>query len=109
MDIGHAGHPAQHGSSPQYAGRFVSGHAQRTAFFGGPPNDDEDFAEAVAMVEDGVLPIDYVGGFFSQHPFGANFLLCDGAVRFVRTSVNRRIYQLLGNRSDGELISDDAF
>jgi prepilin-type N-terminal cleavage/methylation domain-containing protein len=74
-----------------------------------PQTADEGIVEVSELVEDGVLPIDYVGGFSSHHPLGANFLLCDGAVRFVRTSIDLRVYKLLGHRSDGELISDDAF
>ncbi len=70
---------------------------------------EESVQEVIDLVEDGVLPIDYVGGFSSHHPLGANFLLCNGAVRFVRNSIDLRIYKLLGHRSDGELISDDAF
>ena len=50
-----------------------------------------------------------VGGFGSFHPSGANFLFGDGSVRFLRTSIDGRIYRLLGNRADGEPIGDDQF
>jgi prepilin-type N-terminal cleavage/methylation domain-containing protein len=73
------------------------------------PQYTDGFLEVVALVEDGMLPIDYVGGFGSSHPDGANFLLCNGSVRFVRHSIDLRVYKLLGNRADGELIGDDAF
>jgi prepilin-type N-terminal cleavage/methylation domain-containing protein len=65
--------------------------------------------EMAKLVDEGLLPIGYTGGFSSRHGQGANFLFCNGAVRFVRESVNPTVYQHLGNRSDGEIISDDAF
>jgi prepilin-type N-terminal cleavage/methylation domain-containing protein/prepilin-type processing-associated H-X9-DG protein len=71
--------------------------------------DQERSAAIEKMVEDGVIPVDFVGGFSSQHPYGGNFLFCDGSVRFVRNSIDARVYQHLGHRADGELISDDAF
>ena len=68
-----------------------------------------DLAAVAEMVEDGVLPVDFVGGFSSWHPLGCNFLFCDGSVRFLKQSIDRHVYRFLGNRADGELISDDAF
>ncbi len=68
-----------------------------------------EFASVIALVQDGSLPVDYVGGFASRHPNGANFLFCNGSVRFLKKTIDMRVYQLLGNRADGELISDDAF
>jgi prepilin-type N-terminal cleavage/methylation domain-containing protein/prepilin-type processing-associated H-X9-DG protein len=71
--------------------------------------DAEKFAAMAQMVEDGVLPVGFVGGFSSHHPAGSNFAFCDGSVRFIKHMINHRIYQLLGHRADGELISDDAY
>jgi len=51
----------------------------------------------------------YVGGFSSFHPGGANFVFCDGSVRFVKQRLNAGIFRALGNRADGLLISDDQF
>ncbi len=65
--------------------------------------------EIVKLVDDGLLPIGYTGGFSSRHGQGANFLFCNGAVRYVRESINPIVFQHLGNRSDGEITSDDAF
>jgi len=65
--------------------------------------------EVQLLVDDGLLPVGYTGGFSSRHTHGANFLFCNGAVRYVTASVNPTVYQHLGNRSDGEIISDDAF
>jgi prepilin-type processing-associated H-X9-DG protein len=61
------------------------------------------------MFDEGAIPVDFVGGFSSWHPQGGNFAFCDGSVRFVKRTVAQRVYQLLGNRADGELISDDSF
>jgi prepilin-type N-terminal cleavage/methylation domain-containing protein/prepilin-type processing-associated H-X9-DG protein len=71
--------------------------------------EGERFAAMAQMVEDGVFPAGFVGGFSSLHPHGANYLFCDGSARFLKKSINRGVYQLLGHRADGEPISDDAF
>jgi prepilin-type N-terminal cleavage/methylation domain-containing protein/prepilin-type processing-associated H-X9-DG protein len=41
-------------------------------------------------------------GFKSRHSGGANFLFGDGAVRFIRDSIDHKTYQLLGCRNDGQ-------
>jgi prepilin-type N-terminal cleavage/methylation domain-containing protein/prepilin-type processing-associated H-X9-DG protein len=50
-----------------------------------------------------------VGGFGSSHPGGANFTFGDGSVRFVKNSINAKVFRYLGNRGDGEMISADQF
>jgi prepilin-type processing-associated H-X9-DG protein len=50
----------------------------------------------------------YVGGFSSQHPGGANFALVDGSVRFYSETVDRSVFESLGNRADGKLM-DQSF
>ncbi len=50
-----------------------------------------------------------VGGFGSSHPNGSNFVFGDGSVRFLRSTVNDRVYRLLGARADGDPIGDDQF
>jgi len=61
------------------------------------------------LAGDGLWPIALTGGFSSWHPSTSNFLFCDGSVRLLKASINGRVYQLLGNRDDGEPISDAAF
>ncbi len=45
----------------------------------------------------------------SKHPGGVNSLLCDGSVRFVKNSINVLVWQGLGTRNGGEVISADAY
>jgi prepilin-type processing-associated H-X9-DG protein len=51
-------------------------------------------------------------GFFgmsSNHPGGANVLLADGSVRFLKNSVNQLTVWALGSRNQGEVISSDSY
>ncbi len=48
-------------------------------------------------------------GFRSLHPGGANFLLGDGSVRFIKQTVNLVTYRGLGSRAGSEVISSDAY
>ena len=54
-------------------------------------------------------PINPVGGFASRHPGGGNFGFGDGSVRFMKNTISVLVYARLANRSDGNLVSDDAF
>jgi len=48
-------------------------------------------------------------GFRSQHPGGADFGFGDGSVKFLKNSIDPRVYQALSTRSLGEVVSSDAF
>jgi prepilin-type processing-associated H-X9-DG protein len=52
---------------------------------------------------------DTVGGFASFHPGGANFAFGDGSVRFLRQTIQPRVFRLFGNRADGEMIGGDEY
>ena len=45
----------------------------------------------------------------SHHSGGANLVLMDGSVRFIKDSVSLTIWNALGTRAGGEVISADAF
>jgi prepilin-type N-terminal cleavage/methylation domain-containing protein/prepilin-type processing-associated H-X9-DG protein len=45
----------------------------------------------------------------SNHPGGANILLADGSVRFLRDSTAKQIVWALGSRDGGEVISADSY
>jgi len=47
-----------------------------------------------------------VGGFGSEHAGGGNFLFGDGAVRLISQAINTKVYQQLGHRADGKLLTD---
>ncbi|WP_337173973.1 DUF1559 domain-containing protein [Paludisphaera sp.] len=61
------------------------------------------------MIEAGDMKADVVGGFGSYHSTGANFLLGDGSVRFLKSKIDRRVLRALANRADGVIIDGDAF
>jgi prepilin-type N-terminal cleavage/methylation domain-containing protein/prepilin-type processing-associated H-X9-DG protein len=46
---------------------------------------------------------------FSNHPGGANVLLGDGSVRFLKDSTNMQVVWALGSRAGGEVISADSY
>jgi prepilin-type N-terminal cleavage/methylation domain-containing protein/prepilin-type processing-associated H-X9-DG protein len=43
----------------------------------------------------------------SYHPGGVNVLLGDGSVRFIKSTINQRVWFALGTKSLGEVISSD--
>ena len=48
----------------------------------------------------------YSWGFKSFHVGGAQFLLVDGTVRFISENIDHAMYQRLGGRADGGVVSD---
>jgi prepilin-type N-terminal cleavage/methylation domain-containing protein/prepilin-type processing-associated H-X9-DG protein len=45
----------------------------------------------------------------SNHPGGANVLMCDGSVKFLKNSTNIMTIWSLGSRAQGEVISSDSY
>jgi prepilin-type N-terminal cleavage/methylation domain-containing protein/prepilin-type processing-associated H-X9-DG protein len=45
----------------------------------------------------------------SKHPGGVNSLMADGHVQFIKNSINVLVWQGLGSRNGGEVISGDAY
>lgn len=50
-----------------------------------------------------------IWGMSSYHPGGANVLMCDGSVKFLKDSVNMNTLWAIGSRSGGEVVSADAY
>jgi prepilin-type N-terminal cleavage/methylation domain-containing protein/prepilin-type processing-associated H-X9-DG protein len=48
-------------------------------------------------------------GFRSQHPGGANFLMGDGSVKFIKESIDMNVYRSLSTYQGNEAVSADAF
>jgi prepilin-type N-terminal cleavage/methylation domain-containing protein/prepilin-type processing-associated H-X9-DG protein len=52
------------------------------------------------------------GGFInatSNHPGGANYALCDGSVRFLKSSISLPTYWALGTRAGGEVVDASSY
>ncbi len=50
-----------------------------------------------------------VGGFGSRHSGGAQFVFCDGSVRFLSGSMDPAVLQTLANRADRKLVDYEQF
>lgn len=73
-------------------------------------NEDDTLVRFVKrLVQSGALPLYHVGGFSSNHPQGANFLLGDGSIQFIKTTTHPEILRRLANRDDGFVVSDSDF
>jgi prepilin-type N-terminal cleavage/methylation domain-containing protein/prepilin-type processing-associated H-X9-DG protein len=44
-------------------------------------------------------------GFKSRHAGGAQFAFCDGSVHYISEGIDHRLYQLLGCRNDGQVVT----
>ncbi len=54
-------------------------------------------------------PLGYSDEFYSLHPGGANALMGDGSVRFIKQSINLLTWQALCSRAVGEVFSADSY
>jgi prepilin-type processing-associated H-X9-DG protein len=57
----------------------------------------------------GTLQSPGVWGMSSFHPGGANIVLADGSVRFLKDTTNLKTIWALGTRAGGEIISADSY
>jgi prepilin-type processing-associated H-X9-DG protein len=48
-------------------------------------------------------------GLSSFHPGGANILMCDGSVKFLKDSTNMATLWSLGSRAQGEVIDASSY
>jgi prepilin-type processing-associated H-X9-DG protein len=71
-----------------------------------PPNAPQTNCIAQSA---GGLPNPTVMGLASYHPGGANLLLCDGSVRFMKNSVNILTVWALGSKAQGEVIDASSY
>jgi prepilin-type processing-associated H-X9-DG protein len=67
-----------------------------------PPN------QPACAVNAGFGIVDSFIGASSFHPGGVNLLLLDGSVRFIKSSIDLMMWNALGTRARGEVISADA-
>jgi prepilin-type N-terminal cleavage/methylation domain-containing protein/prepilin-type processing-associated H-X9-DG protein len=54
-------------------------------------------------------PLGHTDEMYSLHPGGANVLMGDGSVRFIKQAINLLTWQALSSRAGGEVISGDAY
>jgi prepilin-type N-terminal cleavage/methylation domain-containing protein/prepilin-type processing-associated H-X9-DG protein len=47
--------------------------------------------------------------FWSLHPGGCNFLLCDGSARFFKQTMNPKVFNALATRAGGEVVSNESY
>jgi prepilin-type N-terminal cleavage/methylation domain-containing protein/prepilin-type processing-associated H-X9-DG protein len=67
------------------------------------PNCNSSVAAADSLQNPGMF------GMASGHPGGANILICDGSVRFLKDSTSLPVVWALGSRAQGEIISADSY
>ncbi|HID78765.1 MAG TPA: DUF1559 domain-containing protein [Planctomycetaceae bacterium] len=83
---------------------WMSGTRATLRNTGSPPNATGTMGVPVPLAPPRGNPLLAVGGFSSNHPGGGNFVMGDGAVRFVSESIDPKVFQQLGHRADGKLM-----
>ena len=70
-------------------------------------NSGPSIYEAPAIIHPPNSPVGDTDEMYSLHPGGANILLCDGSVRFIKASIYLSTWAALSSRCGGEVISSD--
>ena len=70
-------------------------------------NSGPSIYEAPAIIHPPNSPVGDTDEMYSLHPGGANILLCDGSVRFIKPSIHLSTWAALSSRCGGEIISSD--
>lgn len=47
--------------------------------------------------------------FWSLHPGGCDFLFCDGSVRFIKETINPKVFSYLSTRAGSEVVGSDQY
>jgi prepilin-type N-terminal cleavage/methylation domain-containing protein/prepilin-type processing-associated H-X9-DG protein len=81
----------------------VLGYTLGTALL--PPNPK--FPNCVVVAADVMYP--GMMNMSSRHPGGANVLMCDGSVKFLKDSTSMQIVWALGSIAQGEVVSSDSY
>lgn len=92
-------YPTWAGPTNGGAGRYASGTV-RWVDYAFPINLWKASATNLASA-----PKETDGGFGSQHPGGANFVLCDGSCRFLTENIDLETYRRFGSRKDGQPVT----
>ena len=85
------------GINYDYPGAILSSHSGPSLY------------ESPQVIHPPNSPLGHTDEFYSLHPGGTNTLFGDGSVRFIKQSINLRIWQALSSRAGGEVISADGF
>ncbi|MGC8640957.1 MAG: DUF1559 domain-containing protein [Isosphaeraceae bacterium] len=85
------------GLNYDYPGAILASHSEPSLY------------EVPEVIHPPNSPVGHTDEFYSLHPGGANVLMGDGSVRFIKQTINLLSWQALSSRSNGEVISADAY
>ena len=77
--------------------------------YGADEMEEEESEEETTRPPSPEMPINYAfdpGGFGSSHAGGAQFLFCDGSVRFISQNIDIPTYRNLMDRADGTILPE---
>ncbi|GAC1339884.1 MAG: DUF1559 domain-containing protein [Isosphaeraceae bacterium] len=85
------------GVNYDYPGAILSAHSGPSLY------------ESPVVIHPPNSPLGHTDEMYSLHPGGSNVLLGDGSVRFIKETINLRVWQALCSRNGGEVINADDF